>query len=334
MLLSLLFQTLQHYVYFQCLCPCFACALYWWQSRSHRTDVVTPKPPLHNKHFLMPSENSFLQQTRARFQAWCVPRRWHRTCHSGCKISVSTPSQPCSPHCLISPTEPAGAGTGPWALLSQRRRLPFGFLSSAQSHGSELHSTTVWQPSTSWKAGNRDLNPAKLKAEWPRGRSVLHVTCLALTAKFPVSQWEAHWINALINGRAQLTQRSAVCQTKLVPSCKELCFCRWEVLSQVRAGPAAKQISPARIQSNYRPSTKPETVSSASSEPSETYVHKRLIWEGQSRRTSALARASSAQQTNYLRTSSRQVLLYTAEQIWLCDSLLCLISTMKGSGGL
>lgn len=66
-----------------------------------------------------------------------------------------------------------------------------------------------------------------------------------------VSQWEAQGINALINGRAQLTQRS-VYQAKLVPSCKELCFCRWEVLSQVRVGPAAKQISPARIQSDYR----------------------------------------------------------------------------------
>lgn len=149
---------------------------------------------------------------------------------------------------------------------------------------------------------------------WPR-RSVLHATCSALITKFPMSHWGAQGINALINGKAQLTQRSSICQAKLVPSCKQLCFCRWEVLSQVRVGPAAKQTSPARIQSDYRPSTKPETVSSARSEPSETYVHKRLIWEGQYRHTSVLARASSAQKTNYLRTSSRQVLLYIADQI-------------------
>lgn len=71
---------------------------------------------------------------------------------------VSTPSQLCSPHCLISPTETQD-------FLSQRRRLPFGFLPSAQSlvlscTAPQFEKAT--EAAQHWKAGNRDLNLAKL----------------------------------------------------------------------------------------------------------------------------------------------------------------------------
>lgn len=290
MLLSLVLQTLQHFVDCQCLCPCFACALSWWQSTQDNCGYTNTFSAQQTFPDAKCKQLFKVNQTK-------IPDGGTKRVTRSVGSVVSTLWQLCSPHCLISPTQ-------------------------------SPDSTTVWK--CSW---GKAAPPGKPGAGmctlpcciWPGSRSVLHATCSALTPTLPQPQWGVQGINALFNGRAQVTQRSSVCQAKLAPSCKELCFCRWEVLSQVRVGPAAKKISSARIQSDCRPSSKPETVSSDRAEPSETYVHKRLIWEGQYRHTSVLARASSAQRTNYLRTSSRQALLCIADQIWLWDSLHCLI---------
>lgn len=140
----------------------------------------------------------------------------------------------------------------------------------------------------SWKAGNTNLNLMRLKTEHlnMKQRSVLHATCSAIIVQFPFWQLEAQGIK-MPHIMLQLSWHKDLLFIRLswFPNCKELCFYRWEVLSQVRFGPAAKWISPARIQSDYRASTKAETASSARFEANETYVHQKFIWEEQYRHT-------------------------------------------------
>lgn len=118
------------------------------------------------------------------------------------------------------------SGTGPEVLLSpRRRRIPLRF--------PLLHRTMALSCMAPWLENATEATQHLLESQ-EQGFEPCHAAsgleehqCSMLTARLLKAHSHCHQgINALINGRAQVTQRSSVCQAKPVPSSKELCFCR------------------------------------------------------------------------------------------------------------